>query len=161
MSDARRLTHVGDDGGARMVDVSAKGDTERIAHASGTIRMDVATLDAIRDNQVRKGDVLGVAKVAGILAAKRTAELVPLCHSLTLTDVQVNLRLDDSLPGVRADAVVRTVGKTGVEMEAITAVAVALVTVYDMTKALDRRMVISDIMLLEKDGGRRGPWRRE
>jgi cyclic pyranopterin phosphate synthase len=123
--------------------------------------MDVATLDAIRDNQVRKGDVLGVAKVAGILAAKRTAELVPLCHSLTLTDVQVNLRLDDSLPGVRADAVVRTVGKTGVEMEAITAVAVALVTVYDMTKALDRRMVISDIMLLEKAGGRRGPWRRE
>jgi cyclic pyranopterin phosphate synthase len=104
--------------------------------------------------------VLGVARIAGIMAAKRTAELVPLCHQLPLDDVQIELVLDDGLPGVRATAVARTTGRTGVEMEAITAVSIALVTIYDMAKALDREMVISDIMLLEKSGGRSGLWRR-
>jgi cyclic pyranopterin phosphate synthase len=143
-----------------MVDVSAKAETAREARAAGSIRMQRATFEAVRDNVVAKGDVLGVAKVAGIMAAKRTAELVPLCHPLPLDDVQVELVLDDGLPGVRVEAVARTTGRTGVEMEAITAVSIALVTIYDMAKALDREMVITDIMLLEKSGGRSGLWRR-
>jgi cyclic pyranopterin phosphate synthase len=154
------LTHVDAAGAARMVDVSAKAETAREARAAGSIRMQRATFEAVRDNVVAKGDVLGVAKVAGIMAAKRTAELVPLCHPLPLDDVQVELVLDDGLPGVRVEAVARTTGRTGVEMEAITAVSIALVTIYDMAKALDREMVITDIMLLEKSGGRSGLWRR-
>jgi len=157
MSD---LTHVGPGGEARMVDVTAKADSDRFARASGAIRTNEATFAAIRDNHVAKGDVLGVAKIAGVMAAKRTAELIPLCHPLPLSDVQVTLTLDEALPGVRADASARTTGKTGVEMEAITAVAVALITVYDMAKALDKQMTISDIVLLEKSGGRSGLWRR-
>ena len=160
MTDVSRLSHVGSRGEARMVDVSAKGDTERFARAAGAIRMRPQTLVAIRDNQLAKGDVLTVAKVAGIMAAKRTAELIPLCHPLPLTDVQVTLTLDDVLPGVRVEAEARTIGRTGVEMEAITAVCVTLVTIYDMAKAVDRDMVISDILLLEKSGGRSGAWRR-
>ena len=160
MTDVSRLSHVGSRGEARMVDVSAKGDTERFARAAGAIRMRPQTLVAIRDNQLAKGDVLTVAKVAGIMAAKRTAELIPLCHPLPLTDVQVTLTLDDVLPGVRVEAEARTIGRTGVEMEAITAVCVTLVTIYDMAKAVDRDMVISDILLLEKSGGRSGHWRR-
>jgi cyclic pyranopterin phosphate synthase len=154
------LTHVDAAGAARMVDVSAKVETAREARAAGSIRMQRATFEAVRDNVVAKGDVLGVAKVAGIMAAKRTAELVPLCHPLPLDDVQVELVLDDGLPGVRVEVVARTTGRTGVEMEAITAVSIALVTIYDMAKALDREMVITDIMLLEKSGGRSGLWRR-
>jgi cyclic pyranopterin phosphate synthase len=154
------LTHVDAAPAARMVDVSAKVETAREARAAGSIRMQRATFEAVRDNVVAKGDVLGVAKVAGIMAAKRTAELVPLCHPLPLDDVQVELVLDDGLPGVRVEAVARTTGRTGVEMEAITAVSIALVTIYDMAKALDREMVITDIMLLEKSGGRSGLWRR-
>jgi cyclic pyranopterin phosphate synthase len=119
------------------------------------------TLAAIRGNALAKGDVLTVAKVAGVLAAKRTADLIPLCHPLPLTDVQVVLTPDEGLPGLRCEATARTVGKTGVEMEAITAVAIALVTVYDMAKAIDRGMSISDIRLLEKTGGRSGHWRGE
>ena len=157
MSD---LTHVGPEGVARMVDVSAKPDTERYARATGAIRMRPETLSAIRDNSLAKGDVLGVARIAGIMAAKRTAELVPLCHPLPLSDVQVTLSLDDRLPGVRAEAVARTTGKTGVEMEAITAVSLCLVTIYDMAKAIDREMVITDILLVEKWGGRSGHWLR-
>jgi len=160
VTDVSRLSHVGSRGEARMVDVSAKGDTERFARAAGAIRMRPQTLVAIRDNQLAKGDVLTVAKVAGIMAAKRTAELIPLCHPLPLTDVQVTLTLDDVLPGVRVEAEARTIGRTGVEMEAITAVCVTLVTIYDMAKAVDRDMVISDILLLEKSGGRSGAWRR-
>ena len=152
------LTHVGAGGEARMVDVSAKPETERTARAAGAIRMRADTLAAIRDNALAKGDVLGVAKIAGVMAAKRTAELIPMCHSLPLTDVQVTLSLDDSLPGVRVEATARTVGWTGVEMEAITAVAVSLVTVYDMAKSHDKAMVITDIRLLEKSGGRSGHW---
>jgi cyclic pyranopterin phosphate synthase len=144
-----------------MVDVSSKGDTERVARAAGAIRMRRETAVAIRDNQLAKGDVLTVAKVAGIMAAKRTAELIPLCHPLPLTDVQVSVAVDDALPGVRVDAQARTFGRTGVEMEAITAVCVTLLTIYDMAKATDREMVITDVLLLEKSGGRSGAWRRE
>ena len=156
MTDAK-LSHVDESGRARMVDVTAKPETERLARARGEIRMQAATLAAIRENQAPKGDVLGVARVAGVLAAKRTAELVPLCHSLPLTDVDVAFELDDALPGVRAEAVARTVGRTGVEMEAIVAVSIALITVYDMAKAVDKTMVLGGIELVEKRGGKSGP----
>jgi cyclic pyranopterin phosphate synthase len=152
----RKLTHVADDGSARMVDVSAKPETLRTARARGSIRMNSAALEAIRSHQVTKGDVLSVARIAGIMGAKKTSELVPLCHPLLLEDVQVDLVPDDHLPGVRAEASVRTTGRTGVEMEAIVAVTVALVTVYDMAKSLDRSMTIADISLVEKTGGRSG-----
>jgi cyclic pyranopterin monophosphate synthase len=155
-----RLSHLDAEGAARMVDVSAKEDTERVARATGVIRMRPDTLQMIVSGSVTKGDVLTVARIAGIMAAKRTAELIPLCHPLPLTDVQVTLSADDSVPGLRAEATVRTVGKTGVEMEALTAVSVTLLTVYDMAKAIDRAMAISDILLEEKGGGRSGHWLR-
>ncbi|MFL5560389.1 MAG: cyclic pyranopterin monophosphate synthase MoaC [Gemmatimonadaceae bacterium] len=158
--DDRTLSHVGNDGQARMVDVTAKPETERVARAGGTIRMAPATLAAIQANTLKKGDVIGVARVAGIMAAKRTAELIPLCHSIPLTDVQVDLVADESLPGLRAEATVRTFSRTGVEMEAISAVCVTLITVFDMAKALDKGMLISDVCVLEKHGGRSGSWRR-
>ncbi len=154
MSD---LSHVGPGGEARMVDVSAKAVTARMARASGTIRMQATTLRAIRDNALAKGDVIAVARVAGVFAAKRTAELIPLCHPLLLTDVQIALTADDALPGLRAEAIVRTTAQTGVEMEAITAVAVTLITVYDMAKSADKSMQINDIRLEEKTGGSSGP----
>jgi cyclic pyranopterin monophosphate synthase len=153
---AASLSHVGPSGEARMVDVSAKPDTTRRATARGTIRMSSATLEAIRRNQIQKGDVLGVARIAGVMAAKRASELIPLCHPLPIHDVQLALVPDDALPGVRAEASVATHAKTGVEMEAITAVAVALITVYDMAKAIDREMIIGDIVLTAKSGGRSG-----
>ena len=156
----KELSHVDADGRARMVDVSSKPETHRTATAAGTIRMAAATLDAIRGNLVAKGDVLGVARLAGIMAAKRTAELIPLCHPIALNDVAVELSLDPSLPGVRAEATCQTVGRTGVEMEALSAVSVALLTVYDMAKAIDRNMVIGDIVLLAKTGGRSGSYSR-
>lgn len=152
-----KLSHVDDAGRARMVDVTAKPETERMARARGSITMLPATLAAIRERRTPKGEVLGVARVAGVLAAKRTAELIPLCHSLPLTDVDVTLELDDSLPGIRAEAVARTVSRTGVEMEAIVAVSVALITVYDMAKAIDKSMVLGGIELVEKRGGKSGP----
>ena len=154
------LSHVGQDGSARMVDVSAKAETERFARAAGCIRMRGETLDAIRANALGKGDVLGVARIAGVLAAKRTAELVPLCHPVPLTDVQITFVLDEELPGVRTECSARSVGRTGVEVEAITGVSVTLVTIYDMVKGVDRGVVISDILLLEKGGGRSGHWTR-
>ena len=153
------LSHIDTQGNARMVDVSQKPDTERVARATGLIRMQPETLEAIRGNSLAKGDVLTVARIAGVLAAKHTSDLIPLCHPLPLTDVQVVLTPDDAIPGLHCEATARTVGKTGVEMEAITAVAIALVTVYDMAKAIDRGMSISDIRLLEKAGGRSGHWR--
>lgn len=155
------LTHIGADGLSRMVDVSAKPETARVAVASGYVTMRAETLAAIRSNALAKGDVLGVARLAGLMAAKRTAELIPLCHSLPLTDVQVTLEPDDGLPGVRCAVTVRTVARTGVEMEAIVAVSIALATVYDMAKAMDRGMVISGVTLDEKAGGRSGRWRRD
>jgi len=144
-----------------MVDVTSKAATARVARATGSIRMAATTLEAIVTNRVKKGDVLTVARVAGIMAAKRAFDLIPLCHPIALTDVQVTLSSDDALPGLRVEAAVRTVGKTGVEMEAITAAAVTLITVYDMAKGLDKAMVISDVRLEEKDGGRSGHWRRQ
>jgi cyclic pyranopterin phosphate synthase len=143
-----------------MVDVSGKEITERFARATGTISMSREALEAVRKNTVEKGDVLAVAKIAGIMAAKRTAELIPLCHPLPLADVQVVATADDTIPGVRVESTVRTDGKTGVEMEALVAVSVTLVTVYDMVKSLDRSMVISGICLAEKTGGRSGHWKR-
>ena len=151
---ANALTHVAEDGAARMVDVSGKEPTTRTARARGRIRMGMVAFEAIRSHSIKKGDVLSVAKVAGIMAAKRTADLIPLCHPLTLDDVQVDLTLDKKLPGVRVEATVRTVGRTGVEMEAIVAATVALATVYDMAKSADRAMEIGDISLVEKTGGR-------
>lgn len=155
------LSHVGPGGEARMVDVADKAVTDRSARASGVIRMRPETLAAIQSNSIAKGDVLAVARIAGIMAAKRTAELIPLCHTLPLMDVQVSISPDPSLPGLRVEAAVRTAAKTGVEMEALTAVSVTLITVYDMAKAVDRMMVISEIQLLEKAGGRSGVWKRE
>ncbi|OYV72754.1 MAG: cyclic pyranopterin monophosphate synthase MoaC [Gemmatimonadetes bacterium 21-71-4] len=155
-----RLSHVGPDGDARMVDVSAKPVTARAARASGSIRMEPATLAAIQAQSLKKGDVLGVARVAGIMAAKRTADLIPLCHPLPLDDVQVSLTPDPSLPGIRAEATARTTGRTGVEMEAIVAVSISLVTVYDMAKAIDRTMTIGEVALQEKTGGQTGDWSR-
>lgn len=155
------LTHVDDAGQARMVDVSEKPATERMARARGSICMRPETLAAIRDNQIAKGDVLTVAKIAGIMGAKRTAELVPLCHPIPLTDVQVTLTLDPELPGVVVEAVARTTAPTGVEMEAITAVSVSLITLYDMAKGVEKGMVITQISLLEKRGGKSGDWVRE
>lgn len=157
----RDLSHIDADGAARMVDVTHKNDTVRVARATGAIRMNAETLSAIKKNTVTKGDVLAVSRVAGILAGKRTAELIPLCHPLPLTDLQVTLSPDETLPGLRAEAVAKTVGKTGVEMEALTAVAVSLITVYDMVKALDKTLVISDVLLQEKHGGKGGSWTRE
>jgi cyclic pyranopterin phosphate synthase len=146
-------------GEARMVDIGAKLPTARFARAEGRIRMSAEALHAIRANAVKKGDVLGVARLAGIQAAKRTAELIPLCHPLALTDVQVVLSLDTKFTGVRVEASVRTVGQTGVEMEALTAASVALLAVYDMTKSIDKGMVIERVRLLEKTGGKSGDWR--
>jgi cyclic pyranopterin phosphate synthase len=154
------LSHIASDGTARMVDVSAKPDTSRMATATGSIRMSREAFDAVRANSVRKGDVLGVARVAGIMAAKRTSDLIPLCHPLALHDVGVSFAPDPALPGFRVEVVARTVGKTGVEMEALTAASVALLTVYDMAKSLDRAMVISDISLARKVGGEGGEYTR-
>lgn len=143
-----------------MVDVSVKPDTARTAVATGAIRMAPATFELIRRQALPKGDVLTVARIAGIQAAKRTSDLIPLCHPLALRGVDIALELDPDLPGIRASAQVRTVGPTGVEMEAMAAVSVALLTVYDMAKAVDRGMVLLDILVESKDGGRSGSWRR-
>jgi cyclic pyranopterin phosphate synthase len=144
-----------------MVDVGSKTDTDRNARAEGTITMTAQSLDAIEANEVAKGDVIGAARIAGIMAAKKTAELIPLCHPLLLTDVGVEFEVDRALPGLRASAWASTKGPTGVEMEALTAVTVALLTIYDMAKALDRGMEISGIRLTEKRGGKSGSWKRD
>ena len=160
-SDASRgLSHVATDGTARMVDVGGKPETARMARATGEIRMSTATLQAIIGNTIAKGDVLGVARVAGIMAAKRTSDLIPLCHPLPLTDVAVSLVTDSTIPGVRVEATVRTVGRTGVEMEALAGATIALLTVYDMAKAMDKSMSINDICLVEKTGGAGGSYAR-
>jgi len=159
MSD-KKLSHVAESGEARMVDVSDKSVTLRVARATGQIRMDRATLDAIVNAQMKKGDVLGVSRLAGIMAAKRTSDLIPLCHPLALDDIAVVLTPDDMLPGIQVEATVRTSGRTGVEMEALTAVSVALLTVYDMAKAIDRGMTIGEISLAEKLGGASGHFLR-
>lgn len=152
-----RLTHIDETGAARMVDVSAKASTAREAVATGRITMSAEAAAAIRDGLVKKGDVLAVARVAGIMAAKKTSELIPLCHPLPLSSVTIDLVPDES--GVTATATARTTGQTGVEMEALTAVSVALLTVYDMAKALDRGMEIGSVRLLAKSGGKSVDWR--
>ena len=154
------LSHVDAEGRARMVDVGGKAVTARTARAEGSITMSADALAAIERNGVSKGDVIGTARIAGIMAAKRTAELIPLCHPLPLTDVGVDIDVDNTIPGLRVTAWASTEGRTGVEMEALTAVAVALLTVYDMAKAMDRGMEISRIRLVEKKGGKSGDWKR-
>ena len=153
------LTHLDDSGAARMVDVSDKADTHRLAVARGRVRMSPAALDEVRRGDGRKGDVLGTARVAGIMAAKRTHELVPLCHPIALTGVSLELQIEEDSVCVRATA--KTTGPTGVEMEALTAASVACLTIYDMVKAVDRGMVIDDVRLLEKAGGRSGVWKAD
>ncbi|MDQ6872335.1 MAG: cyclic pyranopterin monophosphate synthase MoaC [Gemmatimonadota bacterium] len=154
------LTHTDAAGRARMVAVTAKADSARTARADGTITMTPACLDAIESNSVSKGDVLATGRIAGIMAAKKTAELIPLCHPISLTDVGIEFTIERALPGLRASAWAASKGPTGVEMEALTAVAVALLTIYDMAKALDRGMEISAIRLTEKHGGNSGDWKR-
>jgi cyclic pyranopterin phosphate synthase len=154
------LSHVDAEGRARMVDVGGKPETARTARAEGSITMSNSALAAIERNAVAKGDVIGTARIAGIMAAKKTAELIPLCHPLSLTDIGVDIEVDHSLPGLRVMAWASTQGRTGVEMEALTAVAVVLLTVYDMAKALDRGMEISAVRLVEKSGGKSGDWKR-
>jgi cyclic pyranopterin phosphate synthase len=153
------LTHFDAAGQAHMVDVGAKADTHRIAVAAGTIRMQPATLALIAAGNAKKGDVLGVARIAAIMGAKRTAELVPLCHPLALTRVTVEFDVDAAASSVHCRAQAELVGKTGVEMEALMAVQVGLLTIYDMCKAADRGMVITDVRVLEKQGGKSGDWR--
>jgi cyclic pyranopterin phosphate synthase len=152
------LTHVDAEGQAHMVDVSAKAETHRIARATGTVRMQPATFALIASGSAKKGDVIGVARIAAIQAAKRTAELIPLCHPLPITRVAVEFELDAAASAVRCTAQVETFGRTGVEMEALTAVQVGLLTVYDMCKAADRGMVMDGIRVLEKHGGKSGDW---
>jgi len=158
MSD---LTHIDAEGRARMVDVGEKAETARTASAEGVITMSLETLDAIAQNALSKGDALAAARIAGIMAAKRTAELIPLCHPIALTDAGVDLEEDRSLPGLHVTAWASTRGRTGVEMEALAAVTVALLTIYDMAKALDRGMEISGVHVTEKRGGRSGDWKRK
>ena len=151
-----RLTHLDEQGRARMVDVGHKPDTERVAVAKGEVHMRPETLELIRQGALKKGDVLTVAEIAGVMAAKRTSDLIPLCHPLPLTHVRVEIALRDDLPGVEITATARTVGKTGVEMEALIAVSVAALTVYDMAKAVEKTMRITNIRLVRKSGGLSG-----
>ena len=156
---AKRLSHLSARGDARMVDVSAKPATARVAVAQGRVLMRPETLDIVRRGEAKKGDVLGAARIAGIMAAKRTHELIPLCHPLALTQVEVDVTPDATLPGVAVTARVKVTGQTGVEMEALTAVSVACLTIYDMVKAVERGMRIEGIRLVEKSGGRSGRYR--
>jgi cyclic pyranopterin monophosphate synthase len=156
-----RLSHVDEAGRARMVDVGEKPVTVRTAVAEGAIRMSPEAYRLVAEHGVTKGDVLAVSQVAGTMAAKRTADLIPLCHPVSLDHVEVAATLDEALPGVRIRAAAKAVGRTGVEMEALTAVSVALLTVYDMVKAVDRGMEIEKVRLLAKTGGTKGDWRRD
>ena len=155
-----KLSHVDEGGRARMVDVSGKPVSDRTATAEGVVRMSLEAFDLIQANAVQKGDVLTVAEVAGTMAAKRTGELIPLCHPLGLDGIEVSARLEADLPGVRVVATARVTGRTGVEMEALTAAAVGCLTVYDMVKAVDRSMTIEQVRLLSKTGGTRRDWHR-
>jgi cyclic pyranopterin monophosphate synthase len=155
---AKKLTHFDSSGQAVMVDVAQKGETHRVARASGRIRMLASTLEQISEGSSKKGDVLGVARIAAIQAAKRTSEMIPLCHPLALTKIAVEFEVNRAQGGVDCTATVETVGRTGVEMEALTAVSVGLLTIYDMCKAVDRGMRIGSIGVIEKRGGRSGHW---
>ena len=155
-----KLTHADADGRARMVDVGDKAETERIARAEGTISMNEEALAAIELNSIAKGDAMSTARIAGIMAAKQTSSLIPLCHNIALTDVGVDIEIDRSLPGLRVRSWAASRGRTGVEMEALTAATVALLTLYDMGKSVDRGMVISGVRLTAKSGGKSGDWSR-
>lgn len=157
-SHSSRLSHQDDAGRPRMVDVGGKAESRRVAVAEGVLRMQPETIEALRAHRLPKGDPLVVAQIAGIQAAKRTADLIPLCHPLPLTRVDVRVDLEDAIPGVRATATAEVVARTGVEMEALTAVSVTLLTMYDMLKAIDRSMRVDGIRLLRKEGGRGGTW---
>jgi cyclic pyranopterin phosphate synthase len=159
MAGGKKLTHIGAKGDAHMVDVGSKAETERTAIAEGIVTMLPETLRMIMAGDAKKGDVLGTARIAGIMAAKRTHELIPLCHPLLLTKVSVDIQPEPALPGLRVIALARVTGKTGVEMEALTAASVACLTIYDMAKAVDRGMEISGIRLVEKTGGKSGDYR--
>ena len=154
-----KLTHIDQSGTANMVDVSDKDETTRQATAIGAVRMQAATLQIILDGDAAKGDVIGTARLAGIMAAKKTADLIPLCHPLMLSKVAVEIEPDPALPGLRVEAMARLKGRTGVEMEALTAVSVACLTIYDMAKAVDKHMEITDIKLVAKSGGKSGDWK--
>jgi len=158
---AKKLSHLRASGEAHMVDVSAKPATERVALAEGRVIMNKKTLDLVRSGNAKKGDVLGTARIAGIMAAKRTHELIPLCHPLQVSQVEVDLVPDAKLPGIKVKARVKVAGQTGVEMEALTAVSVACLTIYDMVKAVERGMRIEGIRLVEKSGGKSGHYRAE
>lgn len=154
------LTHLDGEGSARMVNVGDKPDSHRLARAEGAITMTPETLEVILKSALKKGDVVAAARIAGIMAAKRTPELIPLCHSLVLNEVRVEIQADRSLPGLRVTASAEASGKTGVEMEALTAATVALLTIYDMAKSVDREMEITGVRLVEKRGGKSGHWKR-
>jgi cyclic pyranopterin monophosphate synthase len=158
---AGKLSHLSERGEARMVDVSAKAATERVAVAEGRITMTAATLDLVLSGNAKKGDVLGAARIAGIMAAKKTPELIPLCHPLPVSKIEIEIEADGALPGLIVRATVKVTGQTGVEMEALTAVSVACLTIYDMVKAVERGMRIDGIRLLEKRGGKSGTYRVE
>jgi cyclic pyranopterin monophosphate synthase len=153
------LSHIGASGEAHMVDVSGKQPTVRVATAQGAVRMHAATLEAILAGNAAKGDVMATARIAGIMAAKKTSELIPLCHPLMIAKVTVEIEPDTALPGLRVEATVKVEGKTGVEMEALTAVGIACLTIYDMAKALEKGMVIEHVRLVEKSGGKSGDWK--
>ncbi len=160
MSDETgKLTHIGASGEAHMVDVSGKQESRREAVAEGAVVMQAQTLEAILSGNAKKGDVLATARIAGIMGAKKTSDLIPLCHPLALSKVVVEIEPDNALPGLRVRARVRVTGQTGVEMEALTAVSITCLTIYDMAKALDKGMIIRDVRLLEKTGGKSGDWR--
>jgi cyclic pyranopterin phosphate synthase len=156
MSRTNKLSHIDEAGNARMVDVGQKENTERIAIAKGEVVMKEKTLELIREGSIQKGDVLTVAQIAGIMAAKRTSELIPMCHPLPLHDIKLELSLNSELPGVKITSTVKTIAKTGVEMEALTAVAVAALTVYDMAKSAEKTMKIQNVRLVQKTGGKSG-----
>jgi len=156
----KELTHFNREGRAQMVDVGNKEDTQRVAIAEGTVLMQPETLNMIKDNKIAKGDVLGVAQVSGIMAAKKTSEIIPMCHPLMLSGVEINFTINENENKIIIQSKVKTVGKTGVEMEALTAVAAAGLTIYDMCKAVDRGMTIESIYLLEKSGGKSGHFLR-
>ena len=157
--ESNPLTHIGAGGEARMVDVSDKAATDRVAIAEGRVRMAASTLAAILAGNAKKGDVIGAARIAGIMAAKKTADLIPLCHPVSLSKVSIDISPDEALPGLAVRAETRCIGPTGVEMEALTAVSVACLTIYDMAKAIDRGMSIEAVRLMEKRGGKSGEWR--
>ena len=161
MASENNLTHIDHDGSARMVDVGAKPESVRVAVSGGHVSMRPETLAAIRAGNIKKGDVLSVARLAGIMAAKRTADLIPLCHPLMLNQIEVELEIDEENSRILIRSTVRTTGKTGVEMEALTATSVAALTIYDMAKAMDREMKIENIRLIEKTGGTRGDYKAD